>query len=41
MSFKLQQEVLKCSDIFMSLGTDLVTNFLNVENQRFVNVSFS
>ena len=40
--FKLQQEVLKFNDICMSWSspkTDLVTNFLNPENQSFENVS--
>ena len=40
--FKLQQEVLKFSDICVSLSspkTDLVKNFLNPENQSFENVS--
>ena len=44
LTFKLQQEVLKVSDICMSLSspkTDLVTNFLILENRRFKNVSFS
>ena len=42
--FKLQQEVLKFNDIFMSWSspkTDLLTNFLNLENRSFENVSFS
>ena len=39
---KLQQEVLKFNDICVSWSfpkTDLVTNFLNPENQSFENVS--
>ena len=42
--FKLQQEVLKFNDICVSWSspkTDLVTGFLNLENQSFENVSFS
>ena len=42
--FKLQQEVLKFNDIYMSWSsrkTDLETNFLNLENRSFENVSFS
>ena len=42
--FKLQQEVLNFSDICVSWNspkTDLVTNFLNLENRSFENVSFS
>ena len=42
--FKLQQEVLKFNDICVSLNspkTDLVINFLNLENRSFENVSFS
>ena len=42
--FKLQQEVLKFNDIFVSLGspkTDPETNFLNLKNRSFENVSFS
>ena len=42
--FKLQQEVLKFNDICVSWSspkTDLVTNFLNLENRSFENVSFS
>ena len=42
MIFKLQQEHLKFSDICVSCSspeTDLVTNFLNSENQSFENVS--
>ena len=42
--FKLQQEVLKFNDICVSWSspkTDLVTSFLNVENQSFENVRFS
>ena len=39
--FKLQQEVLKSSDIYVSWSSsksDLVTNFLNPENRSFNNV---
>ena len=42
--FKLQQEVTKFNDTCVSWSspkTDLETNFLNLENQRFENVSFS
>ena len=42
--FKLQQEVLNFNDICVSWNspkTDLVTNFLNLENRSFENVSFS
>ena len=42
--FKLQQDVLNFSDICVSWNspkTDLVTNFLNLENRSFENVSFS
>ena len=42
--FKLKQEVLKFIDICMSLSfpkIDLETNFLNLENRSFENVSFS
>ena len=42
--FKFQQEVLKFNDIFVSLGspkTDPETNFLNLKNRSFENVSFS
>ena len=42
--FKLQQEILKFNDICVSWSspkTDLVTNFLNLENRSFENVSFS
>ena len=42
--FKLQQEVLKFNDICVSWSspkTDLVIDFLNLENQSFENVSFS
>ena len=42
--FKLQQEVLKFNDICVSWSspkTDLETNFLNLENRSFENVSFS
>ena len=42
--FKLQQEVLKFNDIcvnWSSPKTDLVTNFLYLENRSFENVSFS
>ena len=41
--FKLQQKVLKFNDICVSWSspkTDLVTNFLNLENRSFENVSF-
>ena len=44
MMFKFQQEVLKFNDISVSWSspkTDLVTNFLNLENRSFENVSFS
>ena len=40
--FKLQQEVLKFNDIFVSWSspkTDLETNFLNPENRSFENVA--
>ena len=40
--FELQQEVLKLNDIcvsWSSLKTDLVTNFLNLKNRSFENVS--
>ena len=40
--FKLQQEVLKSNDIFVSWSspkTDLVKKFLNPENRSFENVS--
>ena len=42
--FKLRQEVLKFSDICVSLSSqkaELETNFLNLENGGFENVSFS
>ena len=42
--FKLQQEVLKFNDICVSWSspkTDLVTDFLNLENRSFENVRFS
>ena len=42
--FKLQQEVKKFNDIcvsWSSTNTYLVTNFLNLENRSFENVSFS
>ena len=42
--FKLQQEVLKFNDICVSWSspkTDLVTNFLNLENRSFEIDSFS
>ena len=42
--FKLQQEVLKFNDIFVSWSsrkTDLVTNFLKLENRSLENASFS
>ena len=42
--FKLQQEVLKFNEICVSWSsskTDLVRNFLNLENRSFENVSFS
>ena len=42
--FKMQQEVLKFSDICVSWSspkTEQVTNFLNLENRSFENVSFS
>ena len=42
--FKLQQEVLKFIDICVSWSsskTDLETNFLNLENRSFENVSYS
>ena len=42
--FKLQQEVLKISDICMgwsSRKTELETNFFNLENRSFKNVNFS
>ena len=42
--FKLQQKVLEFNDICVSWGSqkaDLVTNFLNLENPSFENVSFS
>ena len=41
MIFKLQQEVLKFNNTCVSLSspkTDLVTNFLNLENRSFENV---
>ena len=41
--FKLQQEVLKFNDIYVSWSspkTNLVTNFLSLENRSFENVSF-
>ena len=41
---KLQQKVLKFNDICVSWSspkTDLETNFLNLENRNFENVSFS
>ena len=41
--FKLQQEFLKFNDICVSRSspkTDLETNFLNLENRSFENVSF-
>ena len=42
--FKLQQEALKFNDICMSWSspkTDLMTNFLNLKNRSFENVSCS
>ena len=42
--FKFQEEVLKFNDICVSWSspkTDLVTNFLNLENRSFENISFS
>ena len=42
--FKLQQEVLKSSDIYVSCRSPKLnwkTNFLNLENRSFENVSFS
>ena len=42
--FKLQEEVLKFNDIcgsWNSPKTDLITDFLNLENGSFENVSFS
>ena len=42
--FKLQQEVLNFNDICVNWSfpkTDLVTNFLNLENRSFEKVSFS
>ena len=42
--FKLQKEVVKRNDIFVSsssLKTDLKMNFSNLENWKFENVSFS
>ena len=42
--FKLQEEVLKFSNICMSWSfpkTNLVTNFINLENQSFENANFS
>ena len=42
--FKLKQEVLKFNDIYMSWSSpkiDLETNFLDLENRSFENVSFS
>ena len=42
--FKLQQEVLKFNDICVSWSspkTELVTNFLSLENRMFENFSFS
>ena len=42
--FKFQQEVLKFNDICVSWSspkTDLVINFLNLENRSFENASFS
>ena len=42
--FKLQQEVFEFSDICVSWSsakTDLETNFLNLRNRSFENVSFS
>ena len=42
--FKLQQEVLKLSDICVSWSspkTDLLTNFLKLKKRMFENVSFS
>ena len=44
LTFKLQQEALKFSDICLSWSspkTELVTNFLNLENRSLENVSFS
>ena len=44
LNFKLQQEVLKLNDIYMSWSfpkIDLVSNFVNFENQSFENVRFS
>ena len=41
--FKLQQEVIKVNDMCMPWSlpeTDPETNFLNLENQSFENVSF-
>ena len=42
--FKLQREALKFNGIFVSWSspeTDLETNFLNLENRSFENISFS
>ena len=39
--FKLQEKVLKFNDISVSWKTDMVTNFLNLKNRCFENVSFS
>ena len=42
--FNLQQEVLKFNDICISWSsakTDLATNFLNLGNESFENVSFT
>ena len=42
--FKLQQEALKFNDMCVSWSspkTDVVTNFLNLENRSFEDVSFS
>ena len=42
--FKMQQEGLKFNDIWVSWGspkTNLQTNFLNLKNWSFENVSFS
>ena len=42
--FKLQQEVLKLNDICVSCSppkSDLVINFLNLDNRSFESVSFS
>ena len=44
LNFRLQQELLKFNDICLSWSspkTDLETNFLNLENRCFENLSFS